>query len=198
MERQLDSQIYQVIDEMEDYISNAKGKFMSSTEIIVNRDVMEEYLRDLKRKAPDEIAKCRKIIRNQEQILEDAKTRAQDLINQTVAQTDELISQNEIMKRAYDQADEVIRMANEQAQAIVDQAAMEANELRAGASQYMEDVMVYLENIFEASSKQAGDSYKNLIATLDMYANKVKDDHKQLHPESTPAPAPAQTENTEG
>ena len=57
----MDSQIFQVIDEMEEYVSNCKGKFMSSTEIICNRDQMEEFLRDLRRKAPAEIEKYRKL-----------------------------------------------------------------------------------------------------------------------------------------
>lgn len=183
MERNLDSQIFRVIEEMEDYISNCKGVFMSSEKIQVNREQMEEYLRDLKRKAPEEIAQYRKIIRNQEQILNDAKMRAEQLIAQTEAQTDEMVSENEVMRRAYAQADEVVRMAQEQAQNLVDSAAMEANELRAAASQYMEDVMIYLENVIAASTKAASDQYGSLINTLNSYADKIKGDHKQLHPE---------------
>ena len=148
----MDSQIFQVIDEMEEYVSNCKGKFMSSTEIICNRDQMEEFLRDLRRKAPAEIEKYRKVIARQEEILSEAKNKAQKLIDDTMAQTDELLSQNEIMRRAYEQADEIVRMANEQAQVIVDNATIEANSLKSGATQYMEEVMVYLENIFTSSS----------------------------------------------
>ncbi len=140
----MDSQIFQVIDEMEEYISNCKGKFMSSTEIICNRDKMEEFLRDLRRKAPVEIDKCRKIIARQEAIFSDAKVRAEKLLADSAIQSDELVSQNEIMKRAYTQADEVVALAKNQAQNVVDNAIIEANEYRNGAAQYMEDVMVYL------------------------------------------------------
>ncbi len=178
----MDSQIFQVIDEMEEYVSNCKGKFMSSTEIICNRDQMEEFLRDLRRKAPAEIEKYRKVIARQEEILSEAKNKAQKLIDDTMAQTDELLSQNEIMRRAYEQADEIVRMANEQAQVIVDNATIEANSLKSGATQYMEEVMVYLENIFTSSSNTLNDQYSNLINTLNMYGDKVRDDHKQLYP----------------
>lgn len=178
----MDSQIFQVIDEMEEYVSNCKGKFMSSTEIICNRDQMEEYLRDLRRKAPAEIEKYRKVIARQEEILSDAKNKAQKLIDDTMAQTDELLSQNEIMRRAYEQADEIVRMANEQAQVIVDNATIEANNLKSGATQYMEEIMVYLENIFTSSSNTLNDQYGNLINTLNMYGDKVREDHKQLYP----------------
>ena len=181
----MDSQIFQVIDEMEEYVSNCKGKFMSSTEIICNRDQMEEFLRDLRRKAPAEIEKYRKVIARQEEILSDAKNKAQKLIDDTMAQTDELLSQNEIMRRAYEQADEIVRMANEQAQVIVDNATIEANNLKSGATQYMEEIMVYLENIFTSSSNTLNDQYGNLINTLNMYGDKVREDHKQLYPKES-------------
>lgn len=199
MERKLDSKIFQIIDEIEEYISNCKPKLFSADDIIVNRDTMEEYLRELKTKAPDEIEKYRKIIRNQEAILNDAKDRAQNLLDQTMAQSDEMISQNEIMKRAYEQADQVVKMADEQAQAIVDQAAMEANSLREAATQYMEDCMMYLEDVLSNASQSATNNYNELIKTLNHYNDKIRSDHNQLHPqpESAPAapveePAPAQ------
>ncbi len=183
----MESQIFLVIDEMEEYVSNCKGKFMSSTEIICNREKMEEFLRDLRRKAPEEIDKCRKIIARQEAIFSDAKSRAQKLLDESAIQSDELVSQNEIMRRAYEQADEVILMAKNQAQSIVDSAQAEANEIRSATSQYMEDVMVYLENFFSASSKEVSDNYSRLLNTLNSYAERIHDDHMQLHPEEVEA-----------
>ncbi len=183
MDRKIDSQIFQVIDEMEDYLAGCKPKFMSNSDIVVDREAMEEFIRDLRRKAPDEIQRYRKIIKNQEEILEDARVKAQGLIDNAMAQTDELLSQHEIMRRAYEQADEVIRMANEQAQSIVDNAANEANMLRGAATEYMEDVMNYLENIITASSSAASMQYNNLISTLNQYGDKIRSDHKQLHPD---------------
>jgi len=197
MERKLDSQIFQVIDSMEDYLSNCKGVFMSSDKIQVNRDVMDEYIRDLKRKAPEEIEQYRKVIRRQEQILNDAKARAEQLIAQTEAQTDEMVSENEVMRRAYAQADDIVKMAQEQAQLLVDSAANEANELRAAASQYMEEVMVYLESVIGASAKAAHEQYGSLINTLNSYGEKIKGDHRQLHPEENEAIPQNMVEETE-
>lgn len=181
----MDSQIFQVIDEMEEYISNCKGKFMSSTEIICNRDKMEEFLRDLRRKAPEEIDKCRKIIARQEAIYSDAKVRAQKLLDDSAAQSENLVSQNEIMKRAYAQADEVVALAQKQAQNTVDNAIVEANEYRNGAAQYMEDVMVYLENFFAASSKEINDNYTKLLNSINSYAERIHEDHLSLHQEES-------------
>jgi len=180
----MDSQIYQVIDEMFDYLASCKPKFMSSTEIVVDRDVMEEYLRDLKRKAPDEIERYRKIIRNKEAILDDARKTAQGLIDQAEVQTTELLSQNEIMKRAYEQADEVIAMANDQAQAIVDNATAESNQLVKEATDYVDGWMNYLESVIENTSQAATSQYTGLIDTLNQYGERIRTDHSQLAAQS--------------
>ena len=50
----MSSRIEQLIDEIEEYIEGCKPKFMSSTEIIVNKDEIDELLRELRMKTPDE------------------------------------------------------------------------------------------------------------------------------------------------
>lgn len=197
MERKVNSKIISTIDEMDDFISNCKFVFMSTEKIQVNRETMEEYLRELRKNVPEEIAQYQKVISNQEAILSNAKKKAQDLIDQTVARTDAMVSENEVMKRAYDQADEIVRLAQDQAQGIVDTAANEANELRAAATQYMEDVMVYIESVLSASTKAAQDQYTSLINTLNSYTDKIKEDHKQLHPDTEEQPEEAVAVDTQ-
>ena len=75
----MSSRIEQLIDEIEDYIESCKPKFMSSTEIIVNKDEIDELLRELRMKTPDEIKRYQKIISNKEAILNDAKAKAEAL-----------------------------------------------------------------------------------------------------------------------
>ena len=60
----MSSRIEQLIDEIEEYIEGCKPKFMSSTEIIVNKDEIDELLRELRMKTPDEIKRYQKIISN--------------------------------------------------------------------------------------------------------------------------------------
>ena len=100
----MSSRIEQLIDEIEDYIESCKPKFMSSTEIIVNKDEIDELLRELRMKTPDEIKRYQKIISNKEAILNDAKAKAEALINEATVHTNELINEHEIMQQAYAQA----------------------------------------------------------------------------------------------
>ena len=178
----MSSRIEQLIDEIEDYIESCKPKFMSSTEIIVNKDEIDELLRELRMKTPDEIKRYQKIISNKEAILNDAKAKAEALINEATVHTNELINEHEIMQQAYAQANEVVTMASKQAQEILDNATIEANELKSQAMQYMDDMLAHLENIISASTQQASSNYDTLIGNLNQYQDIIQSNRSELHP----------------
>lgn len=178
----MSSRIEQLIDEIEEYIESCKPKFMSSTEIIVNKEEIDELLRELRMKTPDEIKRYQKIISNKEAILNDAREKAEALINEATVHTNELINEHEIMQQAYAQANEVVTMASKQAQDILDNATIEANNLKAAAMQYMDDVLAHLENIIASSTQSAITNYDNLIGSLNQYRDVIQSNRSELHP----------------
>jgi len=180
MERKMDSQIFGVIDELEQYISECKPKLLSNTDIICEKDILQGFIDDLRRKAPEEIARYQKIISNQDSILDNARKTAEGLIEKATAQTDEMLSQNEIMKKAYEQADAVTRQTMEEAQLILDNATNEANACREAAMGYMEDVMNYVEGLLSSSSRTVSDQYDSLLNALNSKLQAVKSDHDSL------------------
>lgn len=177
------SKIEQIIDDIEDYIESCKPKFMSTTDIIVNKDTMDELLRELRMKTPDEIKRYQKIISNKEAILADAQSKAQALIDEATVHTNELINEHEIMQQAYTQANEVVAMAAQQAQEILDNATIEANSVRAAAMEYMDDILGHLENIIESSTQTATTNYESLIGSLNQYKDIIQSNRSELHPE---------------
>lgn len=178
----MSSRIEQLIDEIEEYIEGCKPKFMSSTEIIVNKDEIDELLRELRMKTPDEIKRYQKIISNKEAILNDAKAKAEALINEATVHTNELINEHEIMQQAYAQANEVVTMASKQAQEILDNATIEANNVKYAAMQYMDDMLAHLENIISSSTQQASANYDALIGNLNQYRDIIQSNRSELHP----------------
>ncbi len=178
----MSSRIEQLIDEIEEYIESCKPKFMSNTEIIVNKEEMDEFLRELRMKTPDEIKRYQKIISNKEAILNDARAKAEALINEATVHTNELINEHEIMQQAYAQANEVVTMASAQAQEILDNATIEANSVRGAAMQYMDDMLAHLEDIIASSIQSATSNYENLIGTLSQYRDVVQSNRRELHP----------------
>ena len=178
----MSSRIEQLIDEIEEYIENCKPKFMSNTEIIVNKDEIDELLRELRMKTPDEIKRYQKIISNKEAILQDARDNAEALINEATVHTNELINEHEIMQQAYAQANEVVTMATAQAQEVLDNAINEANAVRSAAMQYMDDMLAHLENVITASTQSATSNYESLIGSLNQYRDIILSNRQELHP----------------
>ena len=116
----MSSRIEQIIEEIEEYIDSCKFQPLSTTKIIVNKDQMDELLRELRMKTPDEIKRYQKIIANKDAILADAQAKADGMIQEAQIQTNELVSEHEIMQQAYAQANEIVTAATAQAQQILD------------------------------------------------------------------------------
>lgn len=178
----MSSRIEQLIDEMEEFIENCKPRFMSRTEIIVNKEEIDELIRELRMKTPDEIKRYQKIISNKEAILNDARAKAEALITEATVHTNELINEHEIMQQAYAQANEVVTMASKQAQEILDNATIEANNVRTAAMQYMDDMLAHLENIISSSAQSASSNYESLLGSLNQYKDIIQSNRNELHP----------------
>ena len=147
----MSSRIEQIIDEIEEYIDHCKFQPLSTTKIIVNKDQIDELLRELRMKTPEEIKRYQKIIDNKDAIIADAQTKADSMIEEAKAKTDELVSDHEIMQQAYAQANEIVAAATEQAPQILDNATADANQLRLGSMGYADEMMATLERPSAAS-----------------------------------------------
>lgn len=177
----MSSRIEQLIDEIEEYIESCKYQPLSTTKIIVNKDEIDELLRELRMKTPEEIKRYQKIISNKEAILNDARQKAESLINEATEHTTELINEHEIMQQAYAQANEVVQLATKQAQDIVDQATMEANAIRESVMQYTDDMMANVENILEHAIEVANVHYGNLVNDLTSLNDVVSANRAEFH-----------------
>lgn len=178
----MSSRIEQLIDEIEDYIDNCKPHAFNNSKIIVNKEEIDELLRDLRMKTPDEIKRYQKIISNKEAILNDAREKAEALINEATVHTSELINEQEIMRQAYEQAQEIVALASKQAQEILDNATMEANQVRAAAIQYTDDMLASVENILSHSMDISAAKYENLLNSLTDCYNIVTANRAELYP----------------
>ena len=178
----MSSRIEQLIDEIETYIDNCKYQPFSNTKIIVDKEEIDELLRELRMKTPDEIKRYQKIISNKEAILNDARAKAEALINDATIHTNELINEHEIMQQAYAQSNEVVTMATKQAQDILDNATIEANNMRSAAMQYTDGILANVENLLTQTMKTTQDHYDSFISSLNQYNDVVNANRVELNP----------------
>ncbi len=178
----MSSKIEQLIDEIEEYIDNCKYQPLSNSKIIVNKEEIDELLRELRMKTPDEIKRYQKIISNKEAILNEARTKAEALINEATIHTNELINEHEIMQQAYAQANEVVTMATNQAQEILDNATIEANNMRMAAMQYTDGILANVENLMSQTMKTTREHYESFMNSLTQYNDVINANRVELNP----------------
>ncbi len=178
----MSTKIEQIIDEIEGYIDSCKYQPLSSTKIIVVKEEIDELLRELRMKTPDEIKRYQKIISNKEAILQDAREKAESLINEATVHTNELINEHEIMQAAYAQANEIVSLATRQAQEILDNATLEANQIKTASIQYTDDLLGNLEGILAHSIDVAASRYENLMTSLQSCHEVVTANRSELYP----------------
>ena len=183
----MSSRIEQIIDEIEEYIDTCKFQPLSTTKIIVNKDQLDELLRELRMKTPDEIKRYQKIIANKDAILADAQAKAENMLQDAQIQTSELVSEHEIMQQAYAQANQIVTAATEQAQQILDNATSDANDIRIGAMQYTDDLMANAENIIGHTLDTYTAKYDGLLNSLQECYDMVRNNRSELEiPEQSP------------
>ena len=176
----MQSRMEQLIDEMEQYIASCKPQAFSKEYIIVDRYHMEELLDELKRRTPEELKRYQKIMAQKDAILDDARSKAEALVNKATVQTNELVSEHEIMQQAHARAQEVETLARQKAQELVDAAAAEANAMRIAAVQYTDELLANIENLMAHAIQTTSGQYENMLTSLNQYRDVVVNNRREL------------------
>lgn len=159
--------IVEMIDQIEIFIENCKYQPLSQTKIIVQKDEMLAMLDELKLKLPTEIERCKKIMRNKDAILADARTRSDAIISESVNEANRLVDQHQVTELANIRANEIVELARHEAQQILTEASDQANEIRLGAMYYTRDKLGEMKDIFDRVHEAEMENYKNLIESLE-------------------------------
>ena len=176
------SRIEQIIEEIEEYIDGCNYSPLSKKNIVVNKEEIEELLRELRMKTPEEIKRYQKILANKDAILADAQAKAESIVNQANLQLNEMISEQEIMKQAYAQANAVVEAATAQALEILNSAAADANEIRMGAMQYTDSMLANMQSIIQNTMESYNSRYASLINSLNGYYEMIEENRQELAP----------------
>ena len=176
------SKIEDIIDEIEAYIDDCKPSAFSTNKIVVNKDELESLLQELRTKTPDEIRKYQRMIANREQILADAKAKADEIISQAQVQTNELVSEHQIMQQAYARANEVVLVASKEAEQILNKATLEANGIKESAIAYTDNQLKIVQEIMTATMEQTRQKADSYLNQMQGYLDIVVSNRNELAP----------------
>ena len=183
----MSSRIEQIIEEIEEYVDSCKYQPLSSTKIVVNKEELEELLRELRMKTPDEIKRYQKIISNKDAILEDAQAKADAIIADAQAKADRIVSESEVMQKALEQSNQLLEQTNAQAQEMIDNATTDSNNIRMSAISYTDEMLENLEKIMSHTIETAEAKYSNFMNAVQSCYDIVSKNRQELSPQAAPS-----------
>ena len=161
--------LHEMIDDIEVLIDEAKPARFSPGKIMIEKDVLMTVIEELRKQIPGEIERSHKIILNKDAILEDARVKSQQMIDQ-----------NEVVERAKMRANEIETHAKDTARSVVHNANEEADQIRAGALRYVNEIMEDVQG-YVASVKEAQESvFNQLLSALDSDLASIKTNAKEI------------------
>ena len=107
----------ELIEKMEEIITKSK-KIPFSSNFIINENDIFEILDELKSVIPEEFKQARWIVRERENMLEEAKRQAMRILKEAEEKSEILLSENEIMKNALKKSEEIISISEAKARTI--------------------------------------------------------------------------------
>ena len=146
-------EIESLVSELEQLVSEAKSPLMDSGQKkIIDAQDFYELLDEIRRVFPEEFTTARRIIKEENETLDRARTQAESIIAD---------AQQQAMILAGDQ--EVVRLAQQQADGITDQADQYERDTRYNAEEYADTVLAHLEE----NLKSLTNSVSRVRQTLD-------------------------------
>ncbi len=149
------SRIETKIDDIYGFIESCKMQHFSTTKVVVPKNELYDLLDDLRRDVPDEIKRYQKMLRQRDDILEDAQRKADAILSDAQEQYKALIEEHAITQDAYFQADATLQQANADADDIVAGAKSQAEEIGNGA-------ILYTNELLEMAEKSLSDAYAHI------------------------------------
>lgn len=175
------SKIDQIIDDIEAYLADCKAPtFSGAGKLIIERDVMENLVDELRINTPEEIKKYQRLVAQKEEIIANARRQADLMIEEAQKLTEKMVNEHEISQKAYEKSEQLIDTARQDAQDIVDSATSDANAIRVGAIQYTDDLLSKVQEIVENAAREQEMNNSALMTNYQDILTTVRDNRGEL------------------
>ncbi|QUI22937.1 ATPase [Vallitalea pronyensis] len=148
------SSIMDLINEMEDYFESC-NKVPFSSKIMVNPEVIYELITDMRLKIPEEIKRCQRVLDEKDKIIMEAKQHALNVEKETENKMLEMVNEHEIMQQAYSEAETILTEAKNT-----------SRELKLGAYEYADEILVKIEEAARATMIETQSAYQQMEAFM--------------------------------
>lgn len=129
-----------LLEDLEDVLDDATS-FPMSKKSLVDVDKIKTIIEDIRLNTPQETKQAKAIVDNRNNIINEAKIEAENIIKKAQAEARALVSRDEITRTAQAEANEIIGQANEQGKSILAKAQAEASDILGTASQQANEMV---------------------------------------------------------
>lgn len=141
------------LDEIVAAVSGARSMPMSAS-CVVNRAELLEKLEELRGALPGSLAEAQELIGGREEMVEQARQEAEQIIRTAHAERGSLISDTEVARRSQNEADRILSEARK-----------EAEEVRAEADDYVDSKLANFEVVLTKTLGSVGRGREKLLGT---------------------------------
>lgn len=172
--------LHEMIDDIEILIDEAKPARFNPGKVVIDRDVLITVIEELRKQIPGEVERSHKVMMNKDAILEDARIKAQNIVNQAAREAGELIDENEIVEMAKMRAKEMEEAALNHANDVIHNANEEAEQVRYGALQYTCDIMKDVQDYITKVKEGQRSLFDQLLSTLDSDIESISTNYEEI------------------
>lgn len=168
--------VYDIIDDLEDTLNEAKATLFSPNMVRVDREDFIDRLEQLKKMLPVQLERASALMREAERRLESAQTQSNAIVAAAQSRSADMIREANEQAQFLAGQENVTSIARQKARAILDQAQTKADHLTQGADRYCTTVMESLQqqlgklehdvqaglNVLSERQRAAGDNMPHL------------------------------------
>lgn len=165
--------VYDIIDQLEAALGEAKSSIFAPGMVKVDRDEFTDQLSELKKMLPVQLERASALMREAERRLESAQTQSNAIVASAQSRAADMIKDANEQAQFLAGQENVTELARQKARAILDQAQTKADHLTHGADQYCTTVM-------EGLSQQLGKLSQDVQAGLNVLEERQRAAGEQM------------------
>ncbi|MCJ7832081.1 MAG: hypothetical protein MUP92_01365 [Actinobacteria bacterium] len=150
-------------------VMQAKAMPLSSS-VLLNRDELLDLVKEMRILVPDEIKQARFVVRDREELLANARVRAEEIVEAARTEQTQLTSEESVVAAAHDEAGRIVADAEEQ-----------AHRVRRETDDYVDSRLEQLESVL----RRANQSMKQADEALESTTGQVSRGRRHLRGEET-------------
>lgn len=143
--------IEECLNELEEILDESWNLPLFKGKVFVDVERIKENFEKIRESLPDEIRQAKAIVADRAQIIEDAKTESSTIIKVAQEKAKNILSHDELIKRA-----------EETSESIISEAKIKARDMKKAANEYVEELMKKTDDVLMNSITELRQARKDL------------------------------------